>query len=56
MPKEILASFAVRRLTILDAAGEVDAALMPALTDDEIARMYQAMVLARTFDERAVAL
>jgi len=56
MPEEILASFAVKRLSILDAAGEVDDALMPPFTDAELDRMYQAMVLARTFDERAVAL
>ena len=56
MPEEILANFAVRRLSILDEAGKVDEALLPQLSEAEILRMYQAMVLARTFDERAVAL
>ena len=56
MPEEILASFEVRRLSILDETGKVDAALMPQFSDAEIVHMYEAMVLARTFDERAVAL
>ena len=56
MPEEILASFDVRRLSILDQTGKADDALMPPLSDPEIGRMYEAMVLARTFDERAVSL
>ena len=56
MPEEILATFEVRRLSVLDQTGEVDDALMPPLSDLEIGRMYEAMVLARTFDERAVSL
>lgn len=56
MPEEILATFEVRRLGILDELGNPDDALLPPLSDAEIWRMYEAMVLARTFDERAVAL
>jgi pyruvate dehydrogenase E1 component subunit alpha len=56
MPYETIASFTVRRLSILDEQGNADEALMPALADAEIGRMYQSMVLARTFDQRAVAL
>jgi len=56
MPEEILASFDVKRLSILNENGEVDNALLPPLSDPEIGHMYEAMVLARTFDERAVAL
>jgi pyruvate dehydrogenase E1 component alpha subunit len=56
MPEEILASFTVQRLSVLDETGEVDADLMPPFSDAELGRMYEAMVLARTFDERAVAL
>ena len=56
MPEEILATFEVRRLTVLNENGETDEALMPELTDAEIWRMYELMVLARSFDERAVAL
>jgi pyruvate dehydrogenase E1 component alpha subunit len=56
MSEEILASFEVRHLGILDEAGNVDRELMPALSDEEIWRMYRMMVLSRTYDERAVAL
>lgn len=56
MPEEILATFTVQRLAILSPAGEVDESLMPELSGAEIRRMYELMVLSRTFDERAVAL
>jgi len=56
MPDEILESFSVRRLRILDESGAADAALMPDLSDAEIRRLHELMVLVRTFDERALAL
>jgi pyruvate dehydrogenase E1 component alpha subunit len=56
MPEEVLASFEIRRLSVLDETGKIDKALMPPLSDAEIWCMYEAMVLSRTFDERAVAL
>ncbi|HJV35254.1 pyruvate dehydrogenase (acetyl-transferring) E1 component subunit alpha [Geomonas sp.] len=56
MPQQIIATFEVCRLSVLDENGQVDESLMPPLSDQEIWRMYEAMVLARTFDERAVAL
>lgn len=56
MPTELLATFDVRRLSILAADGTVDDSLMPPLSDTEIRAMYEAMLLARIFDERALAL
>jgi pyruvate dehydrogenase E1 component alpha subunit len=56
MPEELLASFAVKRLSVLDEQGNVDDTLMPTLPEAEVRRIYEAMVLARTFDERALAL
>lgn len=56
MPEETIATFTVRRLSILDENGIVDDALMPPLPDAEIRRMYELMVMARTFDQRAMAL
>lgn len=56
MPEELLASFAVKRLGVLDEHGNCDETLMPSLSETEIRRIYEAMVLARTFDERALAL
>lgn len=56
MAEETIATFSVQRLSILDENGTVDAALMPRLTDAEIRRLYDLMVLARTFDQQAVNL
>lgn len=56
MPEQMLASFEVSRLTILDETGRVDEALLPPFPADELGHVYESMVLARTFDERAVAL
>jgi pyruvate dehydrogenase E1 component alpha subunit len=56
MPEELLASFAVHRLSVLAPDGSVDAALLPALSASEVRRLYELLVLARTFDERALAL
>ena len=56
MPEEILATFTVRRLAVMDENGNVDEALMPELSDDEIRRMYEAMLLTRSYDTRALNL
>lgn len=56
MPEELLSTFEVKRLSILDEDGNIDAALMPPLDDGQILAMHEKMVLARTFDERAVSL
>lgn len=56
MPEKIIESFTVKRLDILDERGNADESLMPSLTDDGIKRMYEVMVLARTFDQRALNL
>jgi len=56
MPNETIFQFATQRLGILDENGMADESLMPALTPDEIRRMYELMLLARTFDQRALAL
>ncbi len=56
MPERIVESFQVRRLDILDEKGNVDGALIPSLTEDELKRIYEVLVLARTFDQRALNL
>jgi pyruvate dehydrogenase E1 component alpha subunit len=56
MPDKICAAFEVHRLSILEPDGTVDEALMPPLTEGDIRRMYELMVLTRTFDQRAIAL
>ena len=56
MPDDICATFEVRRLSIVAPDGTVDEALMPPLPEGDIRRLYELMVLTRTFDQRAVAL
>lgn len=56
MPDETIATFTVRSLRILDEKGKADEALMPSLSDDDIRRMYELIVLTRTYDERALSL
>jgi len=56
MAEETIATFSVQRLSILAENGEVDANLMPSLTDADIRRMYEQMVLMRTFDQQAINL
>jgi pyruvate dehydrogenase E1 component alpha subunit len=56
MPEVLLSTFEIKRLEILDVEGNLDEALMPLLDDSRILAMYESMLLARTFDERALAL
>jgi pyruvate dehydrogenase E1 component alpha subunit len=57
MPRTILEPrFHVEYLSILDSDGNLDAALEPKLTPDELRSLYRAMVLSRRFDERMVRL
>jgi pyruvate dehydrogenase E1 component alpha subunit len=56
MPNEICATFEVRRLSILGPDGTVDETLMPPLAEGDIRRLYELMLLTRTFDQRAIAL
>ncbi len=56
MPEKILDSFTVKRLDILDEKGNADEALMPSISNEDIRRFYEMMLLARTFDQRALNL
>lgn len=56
MPIETIGTCEVKFLQVLDEKGDADSALMPALTDEEIKKFYESMVLARTFNERALSL
>jgi pyruvate dehydrogenase E1 component alpha subunit len=56
LPERIVESFQVKRLEILDEKGDADAALMPALNQEELKRMYELLVLSRAFDQRALSL
>jgi len=56
MPEKIIESFHVRRLDILDEKGDVDKSLLPPLSDSDIRRIYELLILARTFDKYALKL
>jgi pyruvate dehydrogenase E1 component alpha subunit len=56
MPESVIESFHVKRLDILDEHGNVDESLAPSLSDDELKKMYELLVLSRTFDQRALNL
>ena len=51
-----IANFSVEYLQILDENGKTDKKLMLSLPDSLIRKMYEIMILTRTFDEKAVKL
>lgn len=56
MPERTAESITVKWVDILDEKGDIDESLMPPLSDDKIREMYGILVLARTFDQRALNL
>ena len=55
-PRRVIDEFCIERLQILDEHGICDDELRPLLSDKEIQRLYEWMILARTLDERAFKL
>ena len=53
MPKRVMKEFKVEYLQILDEDGNADEALMPKLSNEEIKKLYETLVLIRTFDQKA---
>lgn len=56
MPKTLIEAFSVEWLQILDEDGNCDEELRPSLDNEQIKKLYEWMVLARTFDEKAFKL
>lgn len=56
MPETVIETFSVSRLDILSPDGEADQALLPSLPDDDVLRIYEFLVLSRTFDTRSLSL
>jgi len=57
MPRKVIElPYQVEYLSILDADGNVDEALEPALPDHILHKLHRAMVLGRRFDERMLRL
>ncbi len=53
MPKKVLKDFKVEYLQILDENGNCDDTLMPKLSNDEIKKIYEMLILVRVFDQKA---
>lgn len=56
VPEKEIESFRVKRLEILRETGEADDALAPPLEEPELQKLYELLVLSRTFDGRALSL
>ncbi len=56
MPERVVGSFHVKRIDILDEKGDADSALMPSLSEAYVRRMYELLILSRTFDQFALNL
>ncbi|MEW5745154.1 MAG: pyruvate dehydrogenase (acetyl-transferring) E1 component subunit alpha [Nitrospirota bacterium] len=56
MPEKTIESINIKRIEILDQAGETDEALMPSLAEADIRCLYELLVLSRAFDQRALSL
>lgn len=56
MPEKVIESFSVKRLDILDERGDVDESLMPPLSDQDVFKMYELLILSRTYDHYALSL
>lgn len=56
MPENIIEKFEVKYLQILNERGEADLSLMPKLSDDEIKRLFELLIISRKFDEMALNL
>jgi pyruvate dehydrogenase E1 component alpha subunit len=56
MPKKLIETFSVEWLQILDEDGNCDEQLLPPLSYEQVKKLFEWMVLARTFDEKAFKL
>ena len=56
MPHKLLETFSVESLQILDVDGNCDEELRPPISNEQIKKLFEWMVLARTFDQKAFKL
>jgi pyruvate dehydrogenase E1 component alpha subunit len=56
MPIKEIGPFSVSYLQVLDEQGKIDKELEPRLGDEDLVRLYRAMLLAREVDERMLKL
>ncbi|MEK6946258.1 MAG: thiamine pyrophosphate-dependent enzyme, partial [Nanoarchaeota archaeon] len=53
MPKKVIKEFKVEYLQILDEEGNCDESLMPKLSNEDIKKIYEMLILIRVFDQKA---
>jgi pyruvate dehydrogenase E1 component alpha subunit len=56
MPKKLIETFSVEWLQILDEDGNCDEELLPPLSYEQVKKLFEWMILARTFDQKAFNL
>jgi pyruvate dehydrogenase E1 component alpha subunit len=56
MPENVIERFEVKYLQVLNEKGEAEESLLPALSDEQIKKFFESIVLARTFNSRAMSL
>ena len=56
MPENIIEKFEVKHLKILDEKGNADTALLPNLSDSDLKKLFELIILSRQFDQRALQL
>lgn len=54
--ERVVESFNIKRLDILDENGNADESLMPSLSDSDIKKIYELLILSRIFDHHALSL
>lgn len=56
MPSKVYAKFSVSYMQVLDEDGKVDTKLEPAISDDDLLKLYRVMLTSRRLDERMLKL
>lgn len=56
MPITSVGRYEIRKISILDPSGQVDAKLEPKLSTNTLKSMFQNLILTRAFDERAIKM
>ncbi len=56
MVEKVLASFSIKYLQVLDESGKADESLAPKLSEADLRKMYETMVLARKLDDAILKL
>jgi len=56
MPKKTVLNFSIENIQVLYESGNADMKLMPKVTNEEIKKFYEDMILIRAFDKKCLSL